>query len=68
MRPEDLLAQFSEQQVAGFMLVLARISPLFILAPLFSSKMLPARARSIVAVGLALGIAPIAANACATVV
>jgi len=63
MRPEDLLAQFSEQQVAGFMLVLARISPLFILAPLFSSKMLPARARSIVAVGLALGIAPIAANA-----
>jgi flagellar biosynthetic protein FliR len=63
MRPEELLAQFSEQQVAGFMLVLARISPLFILAPLFSSKMLPARARSIVAVGLALGIAPIAANA-----
>jgi flagellar biosynthesis protein FliR len=63
MRPEDLLAQFSEQQVAGFMLVLARISPLFILAPLFSSKMLPARARGIVAVGLALGIAPIAANA-----
>jgi flagellar biosynthetic protein FliR len=62
MRPEELLAQFSEQQVAGFMLVLARISPLFILAPLFSSKMLPARARSIVAVGLALGIAPIAAN------
>jgi len=63
MRPEDLLAQFSEQQVAGFMLVLARISPLFILAPLFSSTMLPARARGIVAVGLALGIAPIATNA-----
>ena len=63
MRPEDLLAQFSEEQVAGFMLVLARISPLFILAPLFSSKMLPARARGIVAVGFALGIAPIAANA-----
>ena len=45
------------------MLVLARVSPLFILAPLFSSKMLPARARGIVAVGLALGIAPIAMNA-----
>jgi flagellar biosynthesis protein FliR len=63
MRPEDLLAQFSQQQVAGFILVLARISPLFILAPLFSSKTVPGRARGIVAVALALGIAPIAANA-----
>ena len=63
MNPADILAQFSEEQVAGFMLVLARISPLFILAPLFSSKMLPARARSIVAVGLAIGIAPIATHA-----
>jgi flagellar biosynthetic protein FliR len=63
MRPEEILAQFSEQQVAGFILVLARISPLFILAPLFSSQMLPARARGIVAVGLALGIAPIATHA-----
>jgi flagellar biosynthesis protein FliR len=63
MRPEEILAQFSEQQVAGFILVLARISPLFVLAPLFSSKMLPARARGIVAVGLTLGIAPIATHA-----
>ena len=29
MRPEDLLAHFSEEQTAGFILVLARISPLF---------------------------------------
>jgi flagellar biosynthesis protein FliR len=63
MSPEQILAAFSEQQVAGFMLVLARISPLFLLAPLFSSKLLPVRARGIVAVGLALGIAPIAMNA-----
>jgi flagellar biosynthesis protein FliR len=63
MRPEDILAHFSEEQTASFILVLARISPLFILAPLFSSKMLPARARSIVAVGLAIGIAPIATHA-----
>jgi flagellar biosynthetic protein FliR len=63
MRPEDLLAHFSEQQTAGFMLVLARISPLFLLAPLFSSKMLPARARGIVAVGLAIGIYPVAMHA-----
>jgi flagellar biosynthetic protein FliR len=63
MKPEAILAEFGEQQVLGFMLVLARLSPLFLLAPLFSSKMLPARARGIVAVGLALGIAPIAMNA-----
>jgi flagellar biosynthetic protein FliR len=59
----ELLAQFSEQQVAGFLLVLGRISPLFILAPLFSNRLIPARAKSIVAVALAVGIWPIAAHA-----
>lgn len=54
---------FDERQVIGFFLVLARISPLFLLAPLFSSKLLPARARGIVAVALAIGIAPIALDA-----
>jgi flagellar biosynthetic protein FliR len=60
MGPEEILARFGEQQVAGFFLVLGRISPLFLLAPLFSSKMLPVRARGIVAVALAIGIAPVA--------
>ena len=63
MNPQAIVAEFGEQQVLGFMLVLARVSPLFVLAPLFSSKMLPARARGIVAVGLAIGIAPMAMNA-----
>jgi flagellar biosynthetic protein FliR len=63
MSPEAILGEFGQQQVIGFFLVLARVSPLFLLAPLFSSKMVPARARGIVAVGLALGIAPIAMNA-----
>jgi flagellar biosynthetic protein FliR len=63
MSPEAILGQFGQQQVIGFFLVLARISPLFLLAPLFSSKLLPVRARGIVAVGLALGIAPIAMSA-----
>jgi flagellar biosynthesis protein FliR len=61
--PERILAQFGEQQVIGFFLVLGRISPLFLLAPLFSSKLLPARARGIVAVGLAIGMAPVAMHA-----
>jgi flagellar biosynthesis protein FliR len=55
----QLLAMFGERQVAGFMLVLGRVAPLFLLAPLFSSKMVPARARGVVAVALAVGIAPI---------
>jgi flagellar biosynthesis protein FliR len=46
--------------VTAFFLVLARVSPLFVLAPLFSSKMLPARVRGIVAVGLSIGLTPIA--------
>jgi flagellar biosynthesis protein FliR len=63
MNVNQLLANFSEQQVAGFMLVLSRVAPLFLLAPLFSSKMIPARARTIVALGIALGMAPIALHA-----
>jgi flagellar biosynthesis protein FliR len=63
MTPESILAEFGQQQVLGFFLVLARVSPLFLLAPLFSSRLLPPRARGIVAVGLAVGIAPIALNA-----
>lgn len=55
-----LLQQVSEQQFAGFVLVLARVSPLFLLAPIFSSKMLPARARGVAAVALSFGLAPLA--------
>jgi flagellar biosynthetic protein FliR len=60
MSPEEVLARFGEQQVTAFFLVLARISPLFVLAPLFSSKLIPLRARVVVALGLAVGITPIA--------
>jgi flagellar biosynthesis protein FliR len=63
MNPDQLIAQFGETQVMTFLLVLGRVSPLFLLAPMFSSKMLPPRARSIIAVALAVGIAPVAAHA-----
>ena len=49
-------------QVAAFFLVLARVSPLFLLAPLFSSTSVPGRVRGIVAVALAVGLSPIAAR------
>jgi flagellar biosynthesis protein FliR len=48
------------QPVTGFFLVLARISPLFVVAPLFSSKMLPTSVKGIVAVGFAIGLTGIA--------
>jgi flagellar biosynthesis protein FliR len=57
--PGQLLAGFGEQQVATFFLVLARVSPLFLLAPLFSSKSIPGRVKGIVAVGIAFGLAAI---------
>jgi len=56
---ELLLQQFGEQSVVGFILVLARVSPLFVLAPLFSSRLVPARVRGIVAVALAVGLSPV---------
>ncbi len=58
-----LLERFSAEQVSAFMLVLARVSPLFLLAPLFSSRSLPARAKSVAAVGLSIGMLPVALGA-----
>ncbi|MGH2900729.1 MAG: flagellar biosynthetic protein FliR, partial [Solirubrobacteraceae bacterium] len=60
MTADVLLRQFGENQVAGFLLVLARVGPLFALAPLFSSRSIPARAKGLCAVGLTVAIAPIA--------
>ena len=59
MTLQQLIEQFGEQQVVGFFLVLARVSPLFALAPLFSSKSVPMRVRGIVAVALAIGLTPL---------
>jgi flagellar biosynthetic protein FliR len=47
-------------QVTGFLLVLARIAPLFLLAPLFSSTMIPTQVRTTVALGLAIGLTGVA--------
>ena len=59
MDVNELLTRFSEQQVAAFFLVAARIAPLFIVAPLFSSKMMPRRVKGIVAAALAIGLMPV---------
>ena len=54
------IQELGEQHGAGFMLTLARIGPLFVLAPLFSSRMIPTRARVIAALALAIGLSPLA--------
>ncbi len=58
----QLIAQLGGGHVTGFFLVLARVSPLFVLAPLFSSKMLPPQVRALVAIGIAFGLTPIATH------
>ncbi len=57
---EQLLAALGVRNVVGFFLVLARISPLFVIAPLFNSRQIPARARTCVALAFALGLYPLA--------
>jgi flagellar biosynthetic protein FliR len=56
----QLLHQLGGVQAAGFILVLARVSPLFAVAPLFSSKQVPPRVRTVVAVAIAIGLTPLA--------
>ncbi|HEY5194146.1 MAG TPA: flagellar biosynthetic protein FliR [Solirubrobacteraceae bacterium] len=56
----ELLRELAGNQLAGFILVLARVTPLFILAPLFSSSLIPPRVRGIIAVGISIGLTPIA--------
>lgn len=60
MTAQQAVEALTGLQPAAILLVIARISPLFLLAPLFSSSMIPRRVRGIVAVGLAVGIAPVA--------
>ena len=40
--------------------MLARVTPLFFIAPLFSSKIIPPHVRGMIAVGISIGLAPIA--------
>jgi flagellar biosynthetic protein FliR len=56
----QVLSQLAGNQFGGFILVLARVSPLFLLAPLFSSGLIPARVKGLIAVGISIGLTPIA--------
>jgi flagellar biosynthetic protein FliR len=58
---EQLLRAIAPGQVTAYFLVLARIAPLFVIAPMFSSSMVPVRVRGVIAVALAIGLEPLAA-------
>jgi flagellar biosynthesis protein FliR len=55
-----LLSQIEGNQLGGFILVLARVTPLFLLAPIFSSTAIPPVVKGMIAVGLSVGLTPIA--------
>jgi flagellar biosynthetic protein FliR len=54
------LPAFAGAQVVGFLLVLARVGGLFVLAPGFSARMIPVRVKLVMAFAISLAIAPIA--------
>jgi flagellar biosynthetic protein FliR len=56
----ELVNTIGPNQLVAFALVIARLAPMFLFAPLFSSKLVPVRVRGIVAVALAVGLAPLA--------
>jgi flagellar biosynthetic protein FliR len=56
----QLLTKLEGGELVGFILVLARVTPLFFLAPLFSSQIIPPHVRGLIAVGISVGLAPIA--------
>ncbi len=55
-----LLSQLAGNQLGGFILVLARVTPLFLLAPIFSSTLIPRVVKGMIAVGISVGLTPIA--------
>ncbi len=56
----QLLSRLAGNELSAFILVLARVTPLFIVAPLFSSALIPPRVRGLIAVGIAIGLTPVA--------
>lgn len=56
----ELLSKLAGNELAGFILVLSRVAPLFLLAPVFSSKLVPPRVRAIIAVAISIGLTPVA--------
>ncbi len=57
-----LIKAISGDHVVAFFLVAARVTPLFVVAPLFSSPLMLGRVKTIVALALTIGLTPLAAH------
>ena len=55
------LPEIAGEQIASFVLVMARIGGLFFFAPIFSSRLIPMRAKFMAAGAISLALAPLAA-------
>jgi len=56
----QLIHAVTGNHIVGFFLVLARVTPLFILAPLFSAKQIPNQVKGIIGTALAIGLTGVA--------
>lgn len=56
----QLLQLLDVTNIFVFVAALARVTPLFVLAPVFSSQQLPPQVRAVIAVALAIGLTPAA--------
>jgi flagellar biosynthetic protein FliR len=56
------LPDIAASQVVSFVLVLARVGPLFLLAPVFSATLIGPRAKFAAAAAIAVGLTPVAAR------
>ncbi len=52
----ELIRAITGDRVIGFFLVLARVAPLFVLAPLFSARQIPAQVKGVIAVAITIGL------------
>lgn len=57
-----LVTQLVGDNLVAFVLVLTRVGPLFALAPIFSARMIPVRAKLIAAGAISLALAPLASH------
>lgn len=55
-----LLNLLGVENILVFVCALTRLTPLFIIAPVFSSRQIPPQARAVIAIALAIGISPAA--------
>jgi flagellar biosynthetic protein FliR len=56
------LPQYAGTEVVSFVLVMGRVAPLFLLAPVFSATIIAQRAKFLAAAGIAIALTPIAAQ------